>query len=117
MKKKMALVTVAILFVFMLVGCKETPSYEEIEAIVIQCEKGEFHPNEIYVSTANMYLAQENYELWSMYKSLADTNGTYDYNVTVSIDEGSYTATVVRKDQYEIGSTITIKRINTTEYK
>lgn len=126
MKKYVTLGIVAILFVFMLTGCGEKYSYEEteFETIVIQCEKGAFHPNASYLATANMYLAQGNYGLWSMYTSLANTNGTYDYNVTINIDGNNYT--VIREDQYEIGQSITIIKINTydmdsqlinTEYK
>lgn len=126
MKRYVALGIVSILFVVMLTGCGEKYSYEEteFEAIVIQCEKGTFHPDASYLSIANMYLAQKNSGLWSMYTSLANSNGTYDYNVTVNIDENNYT--VVRENQYEIGQYITITEVNTynmdsqlvkTEYK
>ena len=126
MKKYVTLGIVAILFVFMLTGCGEKYSYEktEFETIVIQCEKGEFHPDESYLTTADIYLAHGNYTLWSMYTDWANANGTYDYNVTINIDENNYT--VIREDQYEIGQSITIIKINTynmdsqlinTEYK
>lgn len=126
MKKYVALGIVAILFVFMLTGCGEKYSYEktEFEATVIQCEKGAFHPNASYLASANAYLAQENYGLWSMYLNLANANGTYDYNVTINIDENNYI--VIREEQYEIGQSIIITKINTydmdsqlvnTEYK
>lgn len=114
------------LFVVMLTGCGEKYSYEEteFEAIVIQCEKGTFHPDASYLSIANMYLAQKNYGLWNMYTSLANSNGTYDYIVTANIDENYYT--VIRENQYQIGQYITITEVNTydmdsqlvkTEYK
>ena len=126
MKRYVALGIVSILLVFMLTGCEEKYSYEEteFEAIVIQCEKGTFHPDASYLSIADMYLAQKNYGLWSTYNSLANANGTYDYNVTVNIDGNNYT--VVRENQYEIGQYITITKVNTynmasqlvkTEYK
>lgn len=59
-----------------------------------------------------------------MYMSLANDNGTYDYNVTIDIEGNNYT--VVRKEQYEVGQYITITMVNTynkdlqlvnTEYK
>lgn len=126
MKKYATLGILTILFVFMLTGCGEKYSYEqiELETVVIQCEKGTYHPDESYMSIAKMYLTQNEYGLWNMYMSLANDNGTYDYNVTIDIDGNNYT--VVRKEQYEVGQYITITMVNTynkdlqlvnTEYK
>lgn len=126
MRKYTTLGILAILFVFMLTGCGEKYSYEqtELEAVVIQCEEGTYNPDASYMAIANMYLAQQNYGMWSMYMSLANANGTYDYNVTIDIDGNNYT--VVREEQYEVGQYITITMVNTynmdlqlvnTEYK
>lgn len=126
MRKYTTLGILAILFVFMLTGCGEKYSYEqtELEAVVIQCEEGTYNPDSSYMAIANMYLAQQNYRMWSMYMSLANANGTYDYNVTIDIDGNNYT--VVREEQYEVGQYITITMVNTynmdlqlvnTEYK
>lgn len=126
MRKYVTLWILTILFVFMLTGCGEKYSYEEteLEAVVIQCQEGTYHLNASDIAIANMYLVQKNYGLWSMYMTLANTNGTYDYNVTINIDDNNYT--VVREEQYEVGQYITITRVNTynkdsqlinTEYK
>ena len=126
MKKYAALGTIYILFIFMLTSCcGEKYAYEktEFEATVVKCEKGEFHPNAEYLATANMYQAQQNYSMWTMYSNLANINGTYDYIVTINIDDNNYT--VIREEQYNCGETITITKINTydgkkminTEYK
>lgn len=113
MRKRATVGILVILFVFMLTGCGEQYSYEqtELEAVVTQCEEGTYHPDASYMALANAYLAQKRYGLWSMYMSLANDNGTYDYNVTVEIDGNLYT--VVREEQYEVGQYITITRVCT----
>ena len=113
MRKFASIGILAILFVLVLTDFGEKYSYEQtkLEAVVIQCEEGTYHPNASYIATANMYLAQKNYGLWSMYMSLANANGAYDYNVTVDIDGNNYT--VVREVQYEVGKYITITMVNT----
>ncbi len=58
-----------------------------------------------------MYLAQQNYEQWNMYKNLAYANGKYDYQITISIDEENHT--VIREEQYEIGQYITVIKVET----
>lgn len=133
MKRYVTLGNVSTLFVLMLlvivpiliISFGEKYSYEEteFEAIVIQCEEGTLNPDASFLSIANMYLAQQNYGMWNTYNSLAYSNGTYDYNVTVNIDGNNYT--VVRENPYEIGQYITITEVKTymdsqlvkTEYK
>lgn len=113
MKKYVTLGIITILFVFILTGCGENYSYEttEIKTVVLQCEEGTYHPDESYLSIANMYFVQQNLNMWNIYRNLADDNGKYDYNVTINIDGNNYT--VVREEQYEVGQYITITRINT----
>lgn len=125
MKKYAALGTIYISLIFMLTSCVEKYSYEknEFEATVVKCEKGEFHPNDTYLATANMYQVQKNYQMWSVYSNLANINGTYEYIVTINIDDNNYT--VIREEQYNSGETISVTKINTyddtqlinTEYK
>ncbi len=113
MKRLTALVILALLFVLMLTGCGKKYIYEqtELHGIVVQCEQGTFHRDAHYASLANMYLAQKNYGLWSMYLSLSNSHGTYDYNVTCEIEGDIHT--VVRKNSYEIGAAITIYEVKT----
>ena len=106
-------IIISVLLVFILTGCGENYSYEEtkIQANVIQCEEGTFHPDTSYQSIANMYRTQDNLSMWSLYEGLANANGKYDYNVLVDIEGNSYI--VVRSEQYEVGQTITITKLET----
>lgn len=124
MKRHFTLGILTLLFVFVLTGCGNY-SYEEtqIETIVIQCEEGTYHPDPSYMTIANMYYSQKNYGLWTTYRNLAYSNGSYDYNITVNIEGVDYV--IVRSEEYEIGQTIIITQKNTykdsqlekTEYK
>ena len=113
MKKFATIGTIIVLFALILTGCGEKYSYEqtELEAVVIKCEEGTYHPDESYMAIANMYLAQNNLGMWSMYMSLANTNGAYEYNVTIDIDGNNYT--VIREEKYEVGQYITIVMVST----
>lgn len=125
MRKEAVVTIMAMLFVFIFRGYGKDYSYEEktLETVVIECEEGEYHPDAYYMSMANMYLAEKNMGLWSMYKNLANTNGKYDYNIIISIDGNNYT--VIRKEPYDAGAYITITEVKTykenklikTEYK
>ena len=110
--KKFATLGIIVLFALM-TGCGKNYSYErtELEAVVIECEEGTYHPDASYMAIANMYLAQNNLGMWSTYMNLANTNGAYDYNVTIVIDGNNHT--VIREQQYEIGQYITITMVNT----
>lgn len=113
MRKFATIGIIIVLFAIILTNCREKYSYEqtELEAVVIGCEEGTYHLDASYVAIANMYLAHENYGMWNMYLSLANTNGAYDYNVTIDIGGKNYT--VIRKQQYEVGQYITVTMVNT----
>ena len=113
MRKYITLGIFAILFLFMLTGCEPEYSYEqtELEAVVIQCEKGTYNPDAEYLALAEMYMVQNNAYMSMSCMDLANQNGTWDYNVTVDIDGDNYT--VVREKSYEVGQNITITVINT----
>ena len=80
---------------------------KEIETTVISCKEGSFVLASEYVSIANMYLAQKKTAMYTMYMSLARTNGHYNYNITVTIDGENHV--VVRSKEYTPGDIITIK--------
>ena len=113
MKRFATLLIASGLFVFSLSGCGEKYSYEEtqLEAVVTECTEGSFHPNAAYMATANSYLAQQNYGMYSTYMALANSNGNYDYNITVTLNNESYT--VVRDEKFDVGTTITITKVDT----
>jgi hypothetical protein len=113
MKRFATLLIASSLFVCTLSGCRETYSYEEtqLEATVTECTEGNFHPDAAYMATANAYLAQQNYGLYSTYLALANNNGKYDYNITVTLNNESYT--VVRDEKVDVGTTITITKVDT----
>lgn len=125
MKKYAVLSIIILCFAFILSGCTKSYSYEEntFEEIVTKCEKGTYHPDASYRALANMYLAQKKMGMWSMYMNLANSNGTYDYQITINVDGNNYT--IIRKDPYDVGAFITITEIKTyqnaklvkTEYK
>ena len=107
MKKTTLVITLAIISIFLLVGCT-TYSYEstEIETNVIKCEKGIFLPDEEYLAMANVCLAYKKAEMYEYYKKLANEHGNYTYNITISIDGTEYV--IVRPEEYEVGSVITV---------
>ena len=107
MRKTLITLIVIILTIATLAGCTSyTYENKEIEATVVSCEQGSFVLASEYVSIANVYLTQKKMSMYSMYMSLARSNGTYNYNITVSIDGENYV--VVRSDSYEAGQTITV---------
>ena len=107
MRKNIILILVIILVCSTLTACA-TYTYEtkEIETTVISCEQGTLIPAPEYVSLANMYLIKKNTAMYTMYMSLAHTNGTYNYNITITIDGENHT--VVRKESYDVGETIIV---------
>lgn len=114
MKKNTSIVILVCLFAAILIGCEKeqyTYSQTEFDADVVSCEESTFHPNTTYITLANMYLGQNNYALWSMYMTLANATGQYDYNVTVDIDGNNYT--VIRSQQYQIGQKVRVIKIET----
>ncbi len=113
MKRYATMLIASGLFVCTLSGCGKTYSYEEtqLEAVVTECTEGNFHPDAAYMATANAYLTQQNYGLYSTYMALANNNGKYDYNITVKLDNESYT--VVRDNKYDVGTSITITKVDT----
>lgn len=112
MKKHVTLGIIAILFVLMLTGCS-TYSYEEtsIQTTVVQCGEGTFKPDPYYSQKA--LEAQMNLDLnaYSLNLTMANTLGSYEYPITVSLGEINFT--VVRSEQYEVGQTITITEVKT----
>lgn len=104
---------VILLFALISTGCGEKYSYEQIEskAIVMGCEKGTYHPDASYIAIADMYLAQKNYGMWSVYMSLANANGTYDYKILINFKGNNHI--VIREEQYEAGQEITVTIVNT----
>lgn len=125
MRKYVTLGIFVILFVFILTGCEENSYKEtEIQTAVIQCEEGTYHPNASYEAIARMYFSQGKYAMSNVYKNLAKANGKYDYDIAISIEGKKYT--VVRSEQYEVGQTISVTKVETydkdsklikTEYK
>lgn len=113
--KKLTLLTLSTLFLVSLVGCGKNITYEkrEIQATVVSCDQGSYNTNSLYSSLANMYLSQKDYGAWSMYNSLAYSNGTYVYNITVEISNKNYT--IVRPKPYKAGQSITVTEV--TKYK
>lgn len=111
MKKIATLIIASGLFVGLLTSCGNSYTYEESEltAVVTDCQQGDFHPDAAYMATASSYLAQQNYGMYNMYMALAETNGKYDYNVTITINDESYT--VVRDDIVSVGTEIHVTMV------
>lgn len=107
MRKTFITFLVIILAIAVLTGCTSY-TYEdtEIEATVISCKKGDLIPAPEYVSIANVYLAKGKTTLYTMYMNMARSNGTYNYNITVSIDGENYV--IVRSEPYEVGQTLIV---------
>ena len=107
MRKTIIAILVIISIILSLTACTNyTYERKELETPVISCEQGSFVLASEYVSIANMYLAQKKTAMYSMYMSLARTNGHYNYNVTISVDGENYV--VVRSEEYKPGDTITV---------
>jgi len=77
----------------------------------MSCEKGTFHEDSSFSGIANMHLVNGDLLNYTMYSTLADTNGYYDYDITVEV-EGKYKI-IVRDTPYEIGSKIYVEKIMT----
>lgn len=107
MRNTTMIIVLALIAALMLSACAEY-SYEDktIEATVVACEEGTFFPEENYLAQANISLAFDKPEAYAYFMALANENGHYDYHITISYD--GVEAIVVRLDQYEIGSTITL---------
>ena len=109
MKKIFTLGIIIVLSLLFVTGCSNYSIEEiELEATVVKCEQGRLHPDSSYSSLANNYLSQGNYSYYSMYNSLARQNGSYDYNITISIEGENHV--VVRSTPYEAGDTITVTK-------
>lgn len=124
MKKYTLVLAIAILFVLVLSGCTvATVEETEIEATVVSCEQGQFHPHATYTAMAVKCLKEKKATLYAYYSQLAEENGTYDYVVTFEIDGQSYSVT--RNEEYAPGDTFEVTRVITrqgeeilkTEYK
>lgn len=107
MRKTIVAILVITSIILGLTACTNyTYERKELETTVISCEQGSFILASEYVSIANMYLAQKKTAMYSMYMSLARTNGHYNYNITISVDGENYI--VVRSEEYNPGDTITV---------
>ena len=111
--KKYASLGIIILFAFAftLTGCGYTYQVTKTEAVVLGCEKGEFHPNPYYLAISDTYRIQENYGIWTYYHNLAYAEGKYDYIVTVNVD--GTTHSVIREREFETGECISITIVYT----
>ena len=124
MKRNMVLVVILVCIVSVLAGCA---NYEfktsEVQAEVVKCEKSVLVPDQYYQTRAYAAMAKKDYTKWALYNSLAQSNGTQQYNVTVIIEGTEYT--VSRDFSCEIGDMITVVRndsyvngeLTTTEYQ
>lgn len=112
MKKTLCIIFVTMIFVLCLTGCSNNTTEETVlEATVMSCEKGTFHEDSSFSGIANMHLVNGDLLNYTMYSTLADTNGYYDYDITVEV-EGKYKI-IVRDTPYEIGSKIYVEKIMT----
>lgn len=109
--KKLSLVFLSLLCVFALTGCVED-EYEiresQIECVVVACEKGDFKPNQTYLTMSNTALAKNDFNKYNYYRNLAYAMGVQEYKITVNVDGSDH---VLTKDkEYEVGSTISVKK-------
>lgn len=112
MKKTLCIIFVAMMFVLSLTGCSNNTTEEVVlEATVKSCEKGTFHEDSSYSGVATMHLVNGDLLNYSIYSTLADATGYYDYNITVEI-EGEYQI-IVRDTSYEVGSKIYVTKVMT----
>ena len=113
MRKTTLIIILIIVMMLSMTACAEI-SYETktIEATVVSCKEGTFFPEENYLAQANICLAFKKLEMYAYYKALADEHGHYDYHITISYNDVE--TVIVRLDQYEVGSTISLEA--TLEY-
>lgn len=125
MKKMITMATVLVILLLTLTGCsKNTSETVTLEATVVSCEAGTLHENTAFSSQATTALINGDYTNYTMYSTLADATGYYDYKITV--DLGNEFQTIVRSNRYEVGSKIYVEKVTTynennelikTEYK
>ena len=109
--RKLTLVVLSLLCVFVLTGCEEMTTTETVyETTVIACERGTFRPNQAYQTMATKALAENDFTKYNYYKNLANALGKYDHHITVEI-EGE-TITFIRTESYEVGQTISVKKVD-----
>lgn len=108
---------IGIIVVLVIVGivllCKEASRYTEeeryITAIVMHCEKGNFHENSYYQNLATINLTQKNYAMYAFYSARAKEEGEYDYHITA--EENGKRYVVVRDKPMRIGMSIRIREV------
>lgn len=112
MKKTFCMFLVAMLFALTLTGCSKNTTEEVVlEATVMSCEMGTFHEDSSFSGVATMHLVNGDLLNYTIYSTLADATGYYDYNITVDID-GEY-QTITRDNTYEVGSKIYVTKTMT----
>jgi len=87
----------------MLTGCCNEVVEKETVKGTVQSFYTTESPNPTYQATANMYLAQQNLPMWSMYLSLANANPVYHYHTTFEIKGYEGTHELELSDAPEIG--------------
>ena len=108
--KKLTLVMLSLLCIFALTGCEQYETKETvIDTAVVACEKGAFRPDQYYTTMANTALARNDFNKYTYYRNLANAMGKYEYHITVQID--GETITFDRYEEYEVGATISVKKI------
>ena len=116
MRKTTLIIILIIAMMLSMTACAEI-SYETktIEATVISCEEGTFFPEENYLAQANICLAFKKLEV-SVYRCEADCWDHFSYREedVLTISYNDVETVIVRLDQYEIGSTISLEA--TLEY-
>ena len=115
--KKLFVLCLAMFCIFALTGCDMLPEIThettEIQTTVIDCNDGELRLNAAYLSTANMYLAQGNTAMFSMYYNMAVSYGKTIYTVKVNIDGEE--VRLEREEKYTSGQAITVTKKCTFE--
>lgn len=109
--KKLLLIFLSLLCIFTVAGCDDPAMrYEEtqITTTVISCDDGVLRLNAVYLSTANMYLAQKNTAMYSMYYSMAITHGKTIFTVKINIDGEEHK--IEREEKFEAGQQITVTK-------
>lgn len=109
--KKLSLIVLSLFCIFALTGCEDQHIEETIiETVVVSCEKGDFHPNQAYMTMANTALARNDFNKYTYYRNLANAMGKYDYNITVVID--GKTIEFTRYDEFNVGDAISVKKVD-----
>ena len=115
--KKLFVLCLAMFCIFAFTGCDVLPEVThettEIQTTVIACNDGELRMNAAYLSTANIYLAQGNTAMFSMYYNMAITYGKTIYTVTIHLDGNDHK--IEREEKYTSGQTITVTKKCTFE--